>query len=390
MKTKNTLFALALAALCGACCTPAEPGLKDAVGDRFLIGAAINTRISSGEDTASVAILQRHFNSVVAENCMKCEAIHPEENRYFFDEADRFVQFAEENNLAVIGHCLIWHSQCAPWFFVDDKGETVTPEVLKQRMRDHIHTIVGRYKGRVKGWDVVNETIEEDGSFRQSPFYRILGEEFIPLAFQYAHEADPEAELYINDYGMDHVGRRTTTARVVKQLLDRGLRVDAIGMQSHIGMDYPDLEAYETSLETFAALGVKVMITELDLTALPSVHHSADVSATVRPGMPAQRPTREQMDSLRNAWMTRMNPYAEGLPDSLSAAWNARMKQFFDLYLKHADVVSRVTLWGVADGDSWRNDFPIPGRTDYPLLFDRNYQPKPVVQQLIDEAKAQK
>lgn len=345
-----------------------EPSLKDVVEGKFLMGAALNTFQSSGKDTNAVKILKQHFNAVVAENCMKCEVIHPEEDRYDFTLADEFVNFGIENGMVVTGHCLIWHSQLAPWFTVDKNGKKVSAEALKQRMKDHITTVVTRYKGKIKGWDVVNEAIMEDGSYRKSAFYEILGEEFIPLAFQYAHEADPDAELYYNDYSMNVPGKRDAVVKLVKQLQERGIRIDAVGMQGHMGLDYPDMKEFEESIEAYAATGVKVMITEWDMSALPTVRQSANVSDTV-------------------AFKKAMNPYPEALPDSVSKVWNERMMAFFNLFEKHADVITRVTAWGVSDGDSWKNNFPVRGRKDYPLLFDRNYQPKPFVVDLMEAAK---
>lgn len=369
---KNVKLLLAGMAITMAACSPQkqaeEPTLKDVFKDKFLIGTAMNTWQVAGMDTAAQNVVKKHFNSIVAENCMKCEVIHPEENRYDFTSADSLVAFGEANEMTIIGHCLIWHSQCAPWFWVDDKGKFVTPEVLKQRMKDHIHTVVGRYKGRIHGWDVVNEAIVEDGSYRNSPFYQILGEEFIPLAFQYAHEADPDAELYLNDYGMNVSGRRDTYVKIIKNLQERGLCIDAIGMQGHMGMDYPSFDEFEESLLAYAGTGIKVMITELDMSALPSVNFSANITDTV-------------------AFRKSLNPYTEELPDSASQVWNNRMKDIFNLFLKHADKITRVTAWGVTDKDSWKNDFPVKGRTDYPLLFDRNYEPKPFIKEMINQSK---
>lgn len=373
MRVKHIASALLIAAFVAACgnqkaTVVEEPSLKDAVGDKFLMGVALNVNQSSGVDTSSIKLVKQHFNSIVAENCMKCEVIHPEEDRYDFTLADQFVSFGEKNGMAVIGHCLIWHSQLAPWFCVDEKGNNVTPEVLKQRMKDHITTIVTRYKGRIKGWDVVNEAILEDGSYRKSKFYEILGEEFIPLAFQYAHEADPDAELYYNDYAMNMLGKREGVVKLVSSLKEKGIRIDAVGMQGHMGMDYPDINEFEQSIVAFAGTGVKVMVTEWDMSALPTVKQSANISDTV-------------------AYQKMLNPYPETLPDSVSKAWNNRMKQFFGLFEKHADVISRVTAWGVSDSDSWKNDFPVKGRHDYPLLFDRNYQPKPFVKEIMAESQ---
>lgn len=346
--------------------TVSEKSLKEVVGDKFLMGVAVNVRQSSGLDTLAVKIVKRHFNSVVAENCMKSEEIQPKEGEFHFEDADRFVQFGLDNGMTVIGHCLIWHSQLPDWFCVDDKGKDVSPEVLKQRMKTHIQTVVGRYKGKVKGWDVVNEAIVEDGSYRKSKFYEILGEEFIPLAFQYAHEADPDAELYYNDYGMDVPGRRNGVVKLIRSLKEKGLRIDAVGMQGHMGMDYPDIHRFEESMLAFASAGVKVMITEWDMSALPTALRSANISDTV-------------------AFTKSLNPYPQALPDSVNLAWNKRMLQFFQLFEKHADIVKRVTAWGVTDRDSWKNNFPIRGRKDYPLLFDRNYQPKDFVREIMKE-----
>lgn len=369
---KHLKFLLASVAVAMTACAPQkqaeEPTLKDVFKDKFLIGTAMNTWQVAGLDTAAQNIVKKHFSAIVAENCMKAEEIHPEKERYNFTAADSLVAFGEANGITVTGHTLIWHSQCPRWFCFDENGELVSPKVLKEHMREHIHTVVGRYKGRIKGWDVVNEAIVEDGSYRKSPFYQILGEEFIPLAFQYAHEADPDAELYLNDYGMNVPGRRDTYVKLIKDLQERGLRIDAIGMQGHMGMEYPSFEEFEQSLLAFAGTGIKVMITEWDMSALPTVNFSANITDTV-------------------AFQKSLNPYPEGLPDSVSNVWNNRMKDVFNLFLKHADKITRVTAWGVTDKDSWKNGFPVKGRTDYPLLFDRNYEAKPFVNELINPSK---
>lgn len=374
MKKNLYYFAWCLLTLVSmaACTQPGKqieaPSLARTFADKFLIGAAINTSHANEKNPMAVAVIKQHFNSIVAENCMKNEVIHPEEKRYDFTSADSLVNFGQKYDMNIIGHCLIWHSQCAPWFCIDEQGNPASPEVLKQRMKEHITTIMTRYKGKIKGWDVVNEAIVEDGSYRKSPFYEILGEEFIPLAFQYAHEADPNAELYLNDYGMNVPGRRDTYVRIIKNLKERGLRIDAIGMQGHMGMDYPTLEEFETSLLAFANTGIKVMITEWDMSALPTIRQSANITDTI-------------------AFRKAMNPYPNGLPDSVSIQWNQRMKDFFQLFLKHADKITRVTAWGVSDGESWKNNFPVKGRTEYPLLFDRNYELKPFVKELLEEYK---
>ena len=347
-----------------------EITLKDALKNKFYIGTAVSPQEYWGRDTANINIIKRNFDAVVAENCMKPALIQPKQGEFTFRDADQFVKFGEENNMWITGHCLIWHSQLPKWFCVDENGNNVSPDTLKARMKNHISTLVGRYKGRVKGWDVVNEAIMEDGSYRKSKFYEILGEEFIPLAFQYAHEADPDAELYYNDYNEWYPGKRAAIVKLIKTLRDRGLRIDAIGMQGHLGMDSPSIEEYEAAIKDYTDAGVKVMVTEFDLSILPSP--KKNVGADIATNFEYQK---------------QLNPYTEGVPDSVSVEWTNRMADLFRLFLKYPGKVSRVTMWGVSDGVSWKNDFPVRGRTDYPLLFDRNYQAKPVVAEIIKMAE---
>ena len=363
---RNLIIGAAVVLAAAGCSSKAEEpkGIKDAFEGKFYIGTALNEAEIRGIDTTGVELVKTHFNSIVAENCMKNEEIHPAEDVWNFELADKFVEFGEANNMFIIGHCLVWHSQLAKWFAYDENGEYVTPEVLKQRMKDHITTIMTRYKGRIHGYDVVNEAIVEDGSYRKSPFYEILGEEFIPWAFECAHAADPDAELYLNDYGMNVPGRRDAYVKLINQLKERGLRIDAIGMQGHMGMDYPTVEEFETSLLAFAGTGVNVMITEWDMSALPTVNMGANVADV-------------------EEYKASLNPYADGLPEDVAKVWNERMKSFMDLFLKHSDKITRVTAWGVSDEDSWKNGWPIPGRTDYCLLIDRDHEVKPFLNEYI-------
>lgn len=341
-------------------------GLKDVYKDKFFVGAALNAGQITGKDTASIRIIKQHFNTITAENCMKSGPIHPQEDKYNFAQPDQFVEFGLQNNMFIVGHCLVWHSQAPRWFFVDDKGQDVSREVLISRMKNHIQTVVGRYKGKVKGWDVVNEAILDDGAWRQSKFYKIIGPEFVKLAFQFAHEADPEAELYYNDYSMALPGRREGVVKMVKDLQKEGARIDGIGMQGHLSLDFPKIEEFEKSLLAFANLGVQVHITEMDISALPSPKNAqgADVDSRVE-------------------YKAELNPYTNGLPEEAEKAHAKRYQEFFDLFVKHQDKIKRVTLWGVHDGQSWKNNFPVPKRTDYALLFDRKYQPKSFVKNVL-------
>lgn len=341
-----------------------EPALKDIFKDNFMIGSAINQFQVEGADTTAMNLVKKHFNTVVAENVMKSEVINPQKGVYDWKLADEFVDWATSNDMFVVGHCLVWHSQLAKWFVYDENGDYVSADTLRQRMHDYITAVVSRYKGRVNGWDVVNEAILEDGSYRNSPFYEILGEEYIPLAFLYANEADPDAELYINDFGMNHPAKRNKYVEIVNSLKKQGLRIDAIGMQAHMGMDYPDFDEFERSIEAFASTGSDVMITELDMSALPTITESADVSSSI-------------------VLEKNKNPYPDGLPSDVDSLWNKRMSAVMDILIRHSDAVSRVNFWGVTDGDSWKNDWPMAGRKEYPLLFDRDYRMKPFMKEYL-------
>jgi endo-1,4-beta-xylanase len=356
-----------------ASCTPNRPGpvtLKDAFKDKFLTGTAMNTDQIGNDDTSGVKVIKEQFSAIVAENCMKSIYLQPEQDRFFFEEADEFVKFGEDNDKFVTGHCLVWHSQTPAWIFIDKDSAEVSRDTLLARIKNHITTVVSRYKGRIKGWDVVNEAIMEDGSWRQSPLYRIIGADFIDSAFVWAHAADPDAELYYNDYAMAHEGKRNAVVALVESLKEKGIRIDGVGMQGHCGMTHPDLAEEEKSIVAFGQTGVKVMITELDMSILPQPkpNESADIA-------------------LNFDYQKEMNPYADGVPADVDKAWTERYIELFKLFLKHSDKISRVTTWGTSDANSWLNNWPMPGRTDYPLLFDRNYQPKPVVNAIIELTK---
>jgi endo-1,4-beta-xylanase len=336
---------LALATLLAGACSQTnqekQPSLKEAFSGKFLIGTAINAEQINETDTASVRVIKEHFNAIVGENCMKSMWLQPKEGVFDFALADKLVDFGERNNMFMSGHVLIWHSQAPAWFFTDSNGNDVTREVMIERMKTHIQTVMEHFKGRVKEWEVVNEAIMDDGSYRKTKFYEIIGEDYIQLAFQFAHEADPDAELYYNDYSMALPGRREGVVAIVKKLQEAGLRIDGIGMQTHVGMDYPDLAEYEKSMEAFAALGVRIMITEMDITLLPFPDQTAGADVNVS-----------------FEYQQKMNPYAQGLPDSVNTLFEKRYFDFFSIFLRHKDVISRVTLWGVSDHQSWRTTGP--------------------------------
>lgn len=340
--------------------------LKETLGKHFLIGAAIDVPTVAGEDPVAENLIKAQFNQVVPENCMKSEEIHPEIDRWNWTESDQLVAWAQKNNMALIGHCLVWHSQAPKWLFEDKDGKPCSREVLIGRLYNHIMTVVTRYKGKIKGWDVVNEAFEDDGSYRKSPLYNIIGPEFIELAFQFAHEADPDLELYYNDYSMSKPAKREAVCKLVRSLKAKGIRIDAVGLQSHHGYNYPDWTEYEQSIEALSNEGVKVMLTEIDMNMLPNPDgfSGAEISQNFE-------------------LQAKYNPYAKGLDKKAQKLFNQRYLDLFKIVERHKDVISRITFWGANDNHTWLNDWPIKGRTNYPLLFDRESKQKPVVKDIV-------
>jgi len=332
-----------------------NPVLKDVFKDYFMIGAALNQAQSSGKDMFSVNLVKKHFNTVTPENILKWESVHPEPEKYNFEPADTFVDFGKKNNLFIVGHTLIWHNQTPKRVFEDEQGNPVDRETLLNRMRSHIHTVIGRYKGRINGWDVVNEALDEDGTLRQSQWLEIIGDDYLIKAFEFAHEADPDAELYYNDYSLENEPK-----------------IDGVGLQGHYKMDWPTTSQLDSTIKAFAALGIKIMITELDVDVLPYdwQNHGADITLNIE-------------------LQEKLNPYKNGLPDSVQQSLAKRYASLFDVLTNNNETVSRVTFWGVSDKDSWLNNWPVRGRMNYPLLFDRNGEPKPAFEAVIKEADKQ-
>ncbi|WP_026463920.1 endo-1,4-beta-xylanase [Adhaeribacter aquaticus] len=347
------------------------PALKNVFKNSFMVGAAINGRHTAGRDEKGIALVKQHFNTISPENDLKFGPIHPKESEYNWKPADAFVEFGNKNKLFTIGHTLVWHSQAPDWLFVDAAGKQVSKEVLLKRMEDHINTVVGRYKGRIQGWDVVNEAVnDQGGTFRETKWLEILGEDVFAKAFEMAHKADPKAELYYNDYSLYKKDKREGVIRLVKGVQAKGIKVHAIGMQGHYGLNTPKLEEVEASIIAFSKLGVKVNFTELDIDVLPN---------------PSRR---EGADIAQNFdFEEKYNVYKNGLPDSVEQKLTKRYADLFALFHKHRDKIDRITFWGVTDANSWLNNWPMRGRTSYPMLFDRNYQPKPAFNAVVNVVK---
>lgn len=337
-----------------------ETGLKNLYQEDFYIGTAIGITKMQEMPPDYADLITREFNAITMENNMKWELIHPEEERWDWELADKFVEFGEAHDMYMVGHVLVWHSQVPQWVFQDKEGKPLSREALLEYMQSHIHTLVGRYKGRVHLWDVVNEAVDEDKGWRKSPWFNIIGPDYMDHAFNYAHEVDPKAQLIYNDYNMHKPEKRAFVVDFVREFRKRGVPIHGIGLQGHVGLDYPDINEFEKSIEAYAAEGMRVHITEMDVDVLPAAwdYIGAEISEDF-----------EYSDEL--------NPYPDGLPAEVEQQLSDRYVEFFKLFLKHRDKIDRVSFWGTSDAESWKNDFPVRGRTNYPLLFDRAYQRKP-------------
>ena len=342
-----------------------EPTLKEAFKSNFLIGSAVNDNLVSKKDSLGEQIVLTEYNTITPENSMKWMYMEPEQGKFEFETADKYIDFSTKNDIAFIGHNLVWHSQLAGWV---EKIES--KEELSASLKNHVQTVAARYSGKIHGWDVVNEALNEDGTLRNSLFLKQLGPNYLINSFKWAQEADPKAELYYNDYNMTREEKRAGAIKLVKDIQASGARIDGIGMQAHWGLEDPTLEEIETSILEYSDLGIQVMITEFDITVLPNPWdlEGAEVSQNFEGS-------------------EHMNPYTKELPDSVNTQLAQRYKDIFSLFKKHSDKISRVTFWGINDGVSWLNSWPIEDRTNYPLLFDREYNRKPAYYSVLEVAK---
>lgn len=343
-------------------------GLKDFYKDYFPVGVAVSPRSLQGEQGE---FIKKHFNSLTPENVMKPALIQPEEGRFVWDQADRIVEFAMANGMRVRGHTLCWHNQTGEWMFKDSLGNQAPKELVLSRLKEHITQVVSRYKGKIYAWDVLNEAIDNadpSKGYRETPWYTICGEEFIAKAFQWAHEADPDALLFYNDFNTENPVKRQKIYEMVKKLLDQGVPIHGVGIQAHWNIGGPrhvgqlhqpgegDFEipgssedAIRESIDKFASLGLQVHITELDVSIYTSRADTLDLGFT---------PEREQKQ---------IDFY----------------KMAFKVFREKKDVVTSVTFWNVSDRGSWLdNRTPRRGR-HYPLLFDVNMKPKKVFWEVV-------
>ncbi len=357
----SSLFIISSLSLLSCSYGQKKASLKESYANDFLIGTAINAAQIEEKEPNAAALIPEQFNAAAPENIMKAEIIHPGWNQYNFDLADKLVAYGKKYNIKINGHTLIWHRQLPAFMRGMQDADSV-----KQYFTNHINTVAARYNGKVFSWDVVNEALNEDGTLRKSIFLDKLGPDFVTEAFRLAHAASPDAELYYNDYNNEQPEKRAGCIALIKKIQAAGGRIDGVSIQGHWRAYNIPLKDIEESIIEYAKLGIKVMFTELDLGVLPNPWDgdAADVS-------------------MKATYSAKMNPYANGLPDSIQEKLTKGYTDLFKLFLKYKNNIGRVTFWGVNDSQSWLNGWPIEGRTNYPLLFDRNFKPKPAFAAVI-------
>lgn len=331
-------------------------GLKDYYKDYFSMGVAVSPRALKTDESG---LILRHFNSLTAENAMKMGPIHPRENYYYWKDADSIAAYAKRNGLKLRGHTLCWHNQTPNWFFTDSAtGKTVSKEILLQRLKDHITTVVQRYKGTIYAWDVVNEAISDkkDEYFRPSLFYQICGEEFIAKAFEWAHAADPNALLFYNDYNEINPVKREKMIRMIRDLQKKGVPIHGIGLQGHWAVNEPSADQLDKTLGDFSTLGLPLQITELDISVYPKEHDAREKKPVDADTLFTPEKEKQQI---------------------------AVYKTCFELFRKYRKNITSVTFWNISDRHSWLDNFPVRGRKDYPLLFDKNLEPKKAFWEIV-------
>lgn len=338
--------------------------LKSHFENKFFTGAAINESTILGKDDKSYQIVNNQFNSITPENSLKWMYIQPKPNQFDFSTADQYVQMGLDNGMYIVGHALVWHAQLAEFM-----QETKNKNEFRSHVENHINRLVKRYKGKIDAWDVVNEAFEEDGKLRNSVFYKNMGENYVEEVFKLAEKLDPEADLIYNDYNLYKPKKRNAVIEMVKQFKANGTKISGVGVQAHWGLNYPTIDEIEQIIYDFHTAGVSVSFTELDISVLPNPWEL--VGAEVN-----QNFSKFEGDP-------KMNPYPDNLPNEVALKLANRYYDIFQLFVKHSDKIERVTFWGLTDKYSWLNDWPIKGRINYPLLYDRNYKPKEAYRKVL-------
>ncbi len=374
---KNFISSILAALLTIASCSqaPQETSLKEAYSDSFMVGCAVNPMHTSGRLASANELILKHFNAISPENCLKPEAVQPRPGEWTFEEADEYVKFGEDNDMWILGHTLVWHNQTPSFYWYNEDGSLKSREDLIETMRAHIETVAGRYAGRIDAWDVVNEIIGEFGEYREKGWVKAFGGngyEVVRNAFIFADRYAPDTELYYNDFNVWRPAHLNGIVTMVKKLQAEGIRIDGVGIQAHWGLNYPKTEYIEHAIDTLHSLGLKVMITELDVDVLPITREGQVIGQSLTDPLYQHEEFEEYLD-----------PYKEGLPAEIEQQLADRYAELFRIFHAKRDKIDRVTLWGLTDDSSWKNGYPVPGRTNYPLLWNRDYTPHKALETVL-------
>lgn len=333
----------------------AEMGLKDYYKNYFPMGVAVAPNSIEGE---SAELIKREYNSITPENVMKMGPIHPEKDKFYWDDADALAEFARENNIKMRGHALVWHQQTGDWIFENENGEKLSKEVLLQRMKNHIDSVVPRYSDIIYAWDVINEAVADDSTkvYRESEWLEIAGKDFLVKAFEYAREADPNAKLFYNDYNAIIPEKRDRIIELLKYLQKNDAPIDGVGIQAHWSIYGPSEKELRKALDLYSELGLEIQITELDVSLYP--------------------------------WEKERRELKEGESDKFTPELEQKQIEaydmFFSVFRDYKDVITGVTFWNISDKYSWLDTYPVEGRKNYPLLFDENFERKKAYENVVD------
>lgn len=335
--------------------TEEDKGLKDYYADYFTMGVAVAPNSIEGE---SAELIKREFSSITPENVMKMGPIHPEKDRFNWEEADAIAEFAKENDLKMRGHALVWHQQTGDWIFENEEGSQVSKEELLKRMKNHIDSVVPRYSDVIYAWDVVNEAVADDSTkvYRDSEWYEIAGEDFLIKAFEYAREADPNAKLFYNDYNAIIPEKRDRIIELLKMLQENDAPIDGVGIQAHWSIYGPTEEELREALDLYSELGLEIQITELDVSLYP--------------------------------WEKERRELKEGESDEFTPELEQKQIEAYDMFFRvfrdYKDVITGVIFWNISDRYSWLDTYPVEGRKNYPLLFDENFERKKAYEKVVE------
>ena len=388
IKKALLLFAAAASATAIFAADTPKTNLSKLYVNDFLIGVALPHQVTSLPKSDRAKLAASQFNSITPEDCLKWDVIQPQEGKFFFGLADDLVDFAQKNKMKIHGHALIWPTETPDWVFQKANGGHASREEVLDRMKTYIEEVMLHFKGKIQIWEVVSDAFNDDGTLRDSLWRRTVGDDYIVRAFEFAHAADPSAKLVYNDCDSYNPAKHLSIVLLLRELKSRGL-IHAVGIQGHWSLDYPDTNKIGEYIREYASMGLKVLITEMDIDVLPTPPGYHPLPDSTMPFKIPNSPT--YIKDYQYEYQQRYDPYSKsGLPDRISRLLAVRYSSLFKLFLTMSNTIYSVTFWGLDDGSSWLNNYPDPGRTNYPLLFDRQLKAKPCYDAIVEVKQSNK